>query len=118
MKKPYQSVLTQHYALIRDLRYKRKTWKEIAAHLGSIGITISAPGVYLFFKRARKHCPLGLPQHGKEPNTQPTSTQQSVRARLEALKARTTVSDSTDKGFRTGADVIDGGNQPLKTIHH
>lgn len=110
-------MLTPHYALIRDLRYKRKTWKEISEHMGNMGINISAPGVYLFFKRARKHCPLGLPQHGKEPNTQPTITQQSVRARLEALKVKAVSNDETDKGFRTGADVIDGGNQPLKTIN-
>jgi hypothetical protein len=59
--KPFQSKLTPHFALIRDLRQKRHSWQEIVEHLRTLGVVTNKGNVCTFFvrHRARLH-PLGM----------------------------------------------------------
>jgi len=61
---PFQSQLWEHVELIRKLRLARKTWPQIAAELGRMGVRINRSSVRRFFKRLqdRKEMPLGLEQ--------------------------------------------------------
>ena len=61
---PFQSRLWEHAELIRKLRLARKTWPEIAAELGRMGLRINRSSVRRFFKRLqdRKQMPIGLEQ--------------------------------------------------------
>ena len=61
---PFQSALWEHVDLIRKLRLARKTWPQIAAELGRMGVRINRSSVRRFFKRLqdRKEMPLGLEQ--------------------------------------------------------
>jgi hypothetical protein len=53
--KPFHSILEPHFDFIRELRQRRKTWREIAELLlteKSIRVTFHAP--YLFYRRKLK----------------------------------------------------------------
>jgi hypothetical protein len=53
--KPFRSILEPHFEFIRELRQRRKTWKQIAELLlneKDIRVTIYAP--YLFYRRKLK----------------------------------------------------------------
>jgi hypothetical protein len=53
--KPFRSILEPHFEFIRELRQRRKTWKQIAELLfteKNIRVTVFAP--YLFYRRKLK----------------------------------------------------------------
>ncbi|MGH7953316.1 MAG: hypothetical protein ACREFE_15580 [Limisphaerales bacterium] len=53
--KPFQSILEPHFNFIRELRQRRKTWKQITELLFTekgIRVTVFAP--YLFYRRKLK----------------------------------------------------------------
>ena len=53
--KPFRSILEPHYDFIRELRQRRKTWKQIAELLFTekgVRVTVFAP--YLFYRRKLK----------------------------------------------------------------
>jgi hypothetical protein len=53
--KPFRSILEPHFEFIRDLRQRRKTWRQITELLlteKSIRVTVYAP--YLFYRRKLK----------------------------------------------------------------
>ena len=53
--KPFRSILEPHFEFIRELRQRRKTWREIAELLlaeKDIRVTFHAP--YLFYRRKLK----------------------------------------------------------------
>jgi len=56
----YHSILEPHFDFIRDLRQRRKTWKEIAEALfveKGVHVTLYAP--YRFYQRQLKRCAKG-----------------------------------------------------------
>jgi hypothetical protein len=59
--KPFQSKLTPHFALIREMRRNRQCWQEIVNHLKTLGITSDKGSVCAFFKRHRRRpAPMGM----------------------------------------------------------
>src|SRR5271163_3236276 len=53
--KPFRSILEPHFEFIRELRQRRKTWREITGLLlteKGIRVTVFAP--YLFYRRKLK----------------------------------------------------------------
>jgi len=53
--KPFQSILEPHFEFIRELRQRRKTWRQITELLfteKAIRVTVFAP--YLFYRRKLK----------------------------------------------------------------
>ena len=53
--KPFRSILTPHFDFIRELRQRRRTWKQITELLlaeKGIRVTVYAP--YLFYRRKLK----------------------------------------------------------------
>ena len=53
--KPFRSILEPHFEFIRELRHRRKTWRQITELLlteKGISVTVYAP--YLFYRRKLK----------------------------------------------------------------
>jgi hypothetical protein len=59
--KPFQSKLTPHFDLIRQMRRERHSWQEIVEYLRTLGVTTNKGNVCTFFvrHRVRPH-PLGM----------------------------------------------------------
>jgi hypothetical protein len=54
--KPFRSILEPHFEFIRELRQRRKTWRQITELLlteKGIRVTVFAP--YLYYRRKLKH---------------------------------------------------------------
>lgn len=79
---PFRSKLTPFFEEIRQLRLRRRTWKQIAEQLEAEHGVKSAPSsVYEFFRRHRKRpAPLGFPE-------EEVSVQQSPVRPAKACKA-------------------------------
>jgi hypothetical protein len=88
--KPFQSKLTPHFDLIRQMRRERHSWQEIVDHLRALGVTTNKGNVFTFFARhrARPH-PLGM-----EP--EPDLTAASRRQRSQAPEPMLEMPELTD----------------------
>ena len=59
--KPFQSQLIPVFHEIRNLRRRRKTWREIAELLKPLGIETSGSAIFQFYKRhVKRPVPLGM----------------------------------------------------------
>src|ERR1035438_4408446 len=79
--KPFRSILEPHFEFIRELRQRRKTWRQITELLlteKDIRVTVYAQ--YLFSRRKLKRAPT---PNWKNPgnNSQPTPVRPSTAAR-------------------------------------
>ena len=64
--KAFQSKLVPYAETIAQMRRDRKTWKEIAEHLSSVGCKTDLSGVHHFFKRwTKKPYALGMEPEGE-----------------------------------------------------
>jgi hypothetical protein len=89
--KPFHSILEPHFDFIRELRQRRRTWKEIAESLFSekgIHVTFHAP--YLFYRRqlrrrAKGHWENEVNQVAAQPPTSSNAASSRPQKRLSPL---------------------------------
>ena len=76
--KPFRSILEPHFEFIRELRQRRKTWRQITELLlteKSIRVTVYAP--YLFYRRKLKRAAKPNWENAGE-NSEPQATRPNL----------------------------------------
>lgn len=98
MSKPFTSALEQHFEIIRALRLKKKTWREIAIILSEEhGTSTSFQNCFQFFKRySRKSAPLGFPER----------TRPGAHKDLAAIRAKAATQAKPEKKEDARPDFI------------
>ena len=77
--KPFRSILEPHFEFIRELRQRRKTWRQITELLlteKGIRVTVFAP--YLFYRRKLKRAGTNLVLFGQQMAEGPLSSPQQI----------------------------------------